>query len=336
MSIKSTTAREYRVKYKDKPTLALARIMYNSNKELFKDVEDARVILRYIEGKMGAKARKTVAEKSFVVEEARPYNPYRLPDSDETDYSPHIVHGKRIGVINDVHIPYHSISALTVAIRFLKKSKIDLLIINGDFWDFYGLSRFLKDPRKRKFGDEIKIGIQILNLLQRELKCKIIFKPGNHDDRLLHYLWQKLGEIDELADLEEIKELSLETIVRKRAPNLDIEFVGTKQIIKAGELNIVHGHEFASSIMSPVNIARGLYLRAKANTMCGHHHRSSEHTERDISGKMVTTWSIGCLSELHPEYMPINSWNHGVALIEMDEGGMFQVHNKRIFNDQIF
>ena len=89
--------------------------------------------------------------------------------------------------------------------------------------------------------------------------------------------------------------------------------------------------------MSPVNIARGLYLRAKANTICGHHHRTSEHTEMNINGKITTTWSVGCLSELHPAYMPINSWNWGFAMVTLsDDKKSFEVENKRIFNGKVF
>jgi hypothetical protein len=111
--------------------------------------------------------------------------------------------------------------------------------------------------------------------------------------------------------------------------------VGEKRIIKAGNLNIAHGHEFPSGISSPVNIARGLYMRAKADAICGHHHRSSNHVEQDINGHMITTWSVGCLCDLHPLYMPINSWNHGVALITLDEEGNVDVQNKRIKNGRI-
>ena len=45
-------AREYRNKYgMEMPTLKLARIMYNENKIVFKDLERARDALRGIEGK---------------------------------------------------------------------------------------------------------------------------------------------------------------------------------------------------------------------------------------------------------------------------------------------
>ena len=137
---------------------------------------------------------------------------------------------------------------------------------------------------------------------------------------------KKAGELNGVEDFE------LDTIIGKRVS--DITFINEKRIMKAGDLNIVHGHEFASSIISPVNIARGLYLRSKASSICGHHHRSSEHTEQDINGKIVTTWSVGCLSELHPQYMPINSWNHGFCMIDIS-GKEFEVRNKRIWKGKI-
>lgn len=333
---KADVARKYRSEYgMEMPTRKLARIMYNANNLLFTNTEDARAVLRAIEGKIGVKS--TNGTKKTNAYPPRPYNPYNLPESDEKEYLPYIIEGyKKVAGFFDIHCPYHSMEALTAAIKYCKKEKVDLVLLGGDFWDFYGLSRYLKDPKKRKIGEEIRTGIELLTVLQKELKCKIIYLYGNHCQRLQHFLWQKWGEIEQLADLEEIKEITLENIVKRRAPNLNIEFVGDKRIIKANDLNVVHGHEFASSIMSPVNIARGLYLRAKANTICGHHHRSSEHTEMNINGKIVTTWSVGALCELHPEYMPINSWNHGFCIISLDaDGESFKIHNKRIYKGEV-
>jgi uncharacterized protein Usg len=336
---KADIAREWRKKYPEMPSHQLARKIYKKSPEAFKDIDAVRFALRYIEGKAGARAAKHAKNTEFYKDTPRPLNPYKLPVSDESDFEPYVITGtqyQRVGLMFDVHCPYHSVQAVTVALSYLKKQRIDLLILGGDFWDFYGLSRFLKDPRKRKFGDEIAVGIELLRAIQKALGCKIIYKLGNHCERLQHYLWQKVAEIDQLADLEEIQDLNLEKMVRRRAPELDIEFVDNKRVIRANELNIVHGHEFGQSVFSPVNIARGLYLRAKASTMCGHHHRSSEHSEPNIEGKMVTTWSVGALCELHPSYLPINNWNWGVAMVSLSDDCIhYHVDNKRIFKDQI-
>lgn len=337
---KTGVARSFRDKYgMEMPTKKLARMMYEAHPLLFRDVEDARVNLRYIEGKNGKKDRKSVSNTPYFKETSRPHNPYGLPPSEEKEYVPHVIEGpQRIAALFDIHCPYHSIEALTAALEWLKAQEPTLVVIGGDFFDFYGLSRFLKDPDKRSPAEEIRTGIELLKAIYVALKPKngLVFKMGNHDERFEHFLWQKMGEMSGLQDLEELREITLENILRKRlGPDFPLAFVGDKRIIKAGNLNITHGHEFPSGISSPVNIARGLYLRAKANAMCGHSHKSSEHSETNINDEMITTWSVGALCELHPLYMPINSWNHGVAMIELNEEGIVDVQNKRIKNGRI-
>jgi hypothetical protein len=55
-----------------------------------------------------------------------------------------------------------------------------------------------------------------------------------------------------------------------------------------------------------------------------------------MNGKSVTTWSLGCLSELNPAYMPLNKWNHGFAIVDLsDNGEDFHVKNYRIHKGKI-
>lgn len=329
-SIKTDLAREYRTKYgMEMPTAKLARILHQENNLLFKDVEDARNRLRYIEGKYGNQKIKCVANTEFYMEKPRPCNPYNLPDSDEIVYEPYVLKNyKRIALFSDIHIPYHSISALSLAIEFCKKEKPDLLLLNGDTLDMFNLSRFDKDPSKRHFAGELDIMNKTLEVLQKELDCQILFKLGNHEERYEHFLFSKAKE------LVGIEEFQIENIIKKRVK--DVIVVGGKRIIHANKLNIIHGHEFSQGFFSPVNVARGLALRAKASAIQGHNHQTSEHTQVDINGKIMTTWSTGCLCELHPAYMPVNNFNNGFAVIDLDNNGEeFEVRNKRIFNGKI-
>jgi len=160
----------------------------------------------------------------------------------------------------------------------------------------------------------------------KELKkdFSIVFKTGNHSERYEKFLIQKAPE------LFDIEVLAFENIIA--VPG--IEYVKNKRIIKAGKLNITHGHEFGESIFSPVNPARGLYLRAKASVIAGHHHQTSEHTEADMNGKVTGAWSIGCLCDLNPHYRPLNKWNHGFAVVDHD-GDEFEVSNHKIINGKI-
>lgn len=330
MALVSDTAREYRKKYgPEMPTLKLARIMYKENKPLFNSVDAARSALRYIEGKHGSDNRKDLGDKTFFIATERSRNPYKLPDSEETVWEPYVLKGfKRVAIFSDIHVPYHSIEAITAALDFCKKEKPDLLILNGDTLDAFQLSRFVKDPRKRSFAQELDTMKALLETFEKTLKCKIIFKKGNHSERYEQFLFQKAGE------LVGVEEFELDNIIKARAKG--IEVVGDKRIIKANGLNIIHGHEFSSGFFSPVNVARGLYLRGKTSAIQGHSHQSSEHTESDMNGKITTTWSTGCLCELHPSYAPLNKWGHGMALVDLDENGKdFHVRNKRIYKGKI-
>lgn len=326
---KAVISRSYRDKYPDYPTLKLARIMYEDNKLLFKNLDSARSSLRYIEGKAGQNLRNRLLDKSLVLEEPRPYNPYNLPESDENVYEPYQIKGfKRVGILSDVHVPYHNIPSLTAAIEYLKKEKVDALLLNGDTIDCHTISNFDKDPKKRNFAGELEAFAQLFEVLQKQLDCKIFFKLGNHEVRYERFLLQKAGE------LIGIKEFEFQNIIKARANG--IEIINDKTVMKLNSLNGIHGHEYKGGISAPVNIARGLYLRGKVSAFQGHNHSTSEHTETDMNGEITTTWSIGCLCELHPSYMPLNKWNHGCAIVDLDENGKdYEMRNKRIRNGKV-
>jgi predicted phosphodiesterase len=324
---KIDVAIEYREKYGMKmPTLTLARIMYNENIELFKSVDSARSALRYIEGKVGNAQKKYLSNKDFMMNEERPKNPWKLPESDEAKYEPYILKAKKLAVLSDIHVPYHSISALECALDKIYEEKPDCILLNGDTVDFYGLSRFQKDPRKRSVAHELQALNEFLDVL-KQFEAKIIYKLGNHDERYEHYLMHKAPE------LLGIPEFKFENLLKAGERKMDV--IGEKRIIKANKLNIIHGHEYPS-VFSPVNIARGLYMKGKVSAMQGHNHQTSEHTETDMNGEIVTTWSLGCLCELNPAYMPLNRWGHGMAMVDLDANGKdFEVRNYRIYKGKI-
>ena len=318
-------ARQYRDVYgMDMPTLKLARIMKAENPLMFNTVEDARYSLRYIENKTGRKAKAVTHPMPD-----RPRNPYNLPASDETDYKPFVIKGfKRVAILSDIHVPYHNIDSLTVAINHCKKSKPDALLLNGDTIDCHKLSRYVKNPKARNFKQELDTFKALFNVFEKELKCKIFFKIGNHEERYENFLNEKAGE---LAGIEEFE---FENILKARARGIDV--IGEKRYMKLNDLNGIHGHEYVGGISAPVNVARGLYLRGKVSAFQGHNHQTSEHTEPNMDGKLTTTWSIGCLCELHPAYMPLNKWNHGFAEVDLDSNGKdYEFRNYRIFNGRV-
>ncbi len=316
-------ALKYRDKYGwDMPTLKLARILYNEFPLRFSNLDSARSTLKGLDGKGGNAVLKGTERKPN-----RPYNPYHLPKSYEDDYTPFVLTGKRILVLSDLHVPYHSISAITAVIDYAKNVKPDTVVLNGDLFDFHKLSKYIRDPRKRDFADEIEAGCELIKVFQKEITDNIIFKHGNHDERYQHFLWMKAGEIAGLEDFE------LHNILTKRVGPLAT--VSDKRIIKAGHLNIIHGHEFTGGAGMPASVAKSFYDKGKTSVLGGHHHQTSEFTVTDMNGQMTTAYSSGCLSELHPQYMPLNKWCHGAAFVTID-GDYFHVDNFRIDKGKIY
>lgn len=323
------TAKEYRTKYgAEMPTLKLARIMYAENPILFTNLEHARYTLRRIEGKAGSYKLNHMKDKSFVVEEERPKNPYKLPESDEEAIEHYYIEGHKKGLImSDIHLPYHSISALSAVIEFGIKYEPDFIFINGDLTDFHSLSYFMKDPRKKRFNEELEIAKDFLENLKKIFKCKIYFKFGNHEFRYESFLFQKAHE------LKGIEEFELKNLFKSRVP--DLEIIEDKQLVIMNGLPFIHGHEFGRGLFNPVNAARGLFLQAKHSAVKGDCHATSKHVEKDILGKIMTTHSIGCLCGLTPKWLPLNKWNHGFATIDLIGDNEYNFRNYEIYNGKI-
>lgn len=317
---------EYLTKWGNLQSLTLAKKIYNENKEVFKNVENVRKSIRHFRAANGDAARRKLATFDFL-----DYNPYKLPDTDETEFFPYIFpkEANNVLCLFDVHVPYQNNEALTAALEYGYKNNVNAIFIGGDFLDCHkAASKYQPDPRKRDIKGEIEIGMQILEIIRNAFPNAFIFYLlGNHEERLQNYLMVKAPELFNL-DMFHLRDLMQFDRLKIQSQTC------SKQTIKMGSLNVIHGHELGQSVMSPVNIARGLFLRTKTSTICGHHHQVSEHTETDLNGKLTTCWSVGTLGELHPHYLPNNKWSHGFAHVQFDEDE-FSVRNYRILGGRI-
>lgn len=318
---------------------AIARLLYKDRPDLFSSYEAARTAVRYYTGTRGDTSRSPLSNK--YPDQIR-YNEdiggsmrkvmesYYLTPESTGDTSPvHLAPGM-IGIISDVHIPYHDLEAVYTALEYMDKKDIDTLLINGDLVDFYQISRFSKDPTRANVLKERDMTLEFFEMLRAVFPdVQIVYKIGNHEERFDHFMMNKAKE------LYGIEEFSFKNLFH--LDDYDIELVGGRQVIKAGKLDILHGHEFGQSFFNPVNPARGLFLRAKSSCLAGHNHQTSEHHENNLKADSLATWSTGCLCDLRPEYRPFafTKWNHGAAIVEVDENGGFLVNNFRIIDGKI-
>jgi len=310
-------------RFSDHGSLTIAKALYKKHPEVWSSLDAVRNSLRYFRGAKGKVGLKELKSTEFVRPKGKQHDPMALPPSDERQFVPFVIEGsERIGVLSDIHVPFHNNPALTCALAHFKKRRIDTILLNGDTIDFYALSRFEKDPRERDTAYELKMVGQLLDYIREKFpKARLIWKDGNHDERWMSYMRVKAPE------LLDIPQFQFSAIMK--FADRGMEYVTDKRLILAGGLTILHGHEYRQAILAPVNAARGFFLKAKASTLTGHLHQSSEHTEPTVRGKMITCFSAGALCDLHPAYMPLNRWNHGFAIVNL-KGEDFEVENRRI------
>jgi len=227
------------------------------------------------------------------------YTSARLPD-----------HLKKIGILSDIHVPFHSLEALTCAIKYLREQEIDCLYLNGDTFDFYSISRHEKEKDLRDFPREIEMARNFLQKLRDIFPTiPIYFKAGNHENRFQRYLFSQAEEFAGLHELQFDKFF--------RMDHLKIEWVEDWQGMEMGDLLVCHGHEIMAGGMNP---SQTTFNKTFCNTLIGHVHRTTSTIKKNGFKKFIHSYSTGCLTHLSPKYYPFAQHNHGFALVEIEDG----------------
>ena len=203
----------------------------------------------------------------------------------------------KIVQINDIHIPFQDKDTLKVLYKFLEDFKPNQIVIAGDMLDFYELSSFDKDP-KRKFciQDEIDQCYDFLKELQKHTD-EIHFIKGNHEDRLRRFLW-KNPSLASIKVLELPKLLNLDT--------LGIFYHDFEYIYK--DFRFTHG----TIVRQESGATAKAELLKYGNSMSsGHTHRLGMYFKTDSRGT-VAAYEGGCLCDLNPEYINgVPNWTQG-------------------------
>jgi predicted phosphodiesterase len=234
-------------------------------------------------------------------------------------------HLKKIGILSDIHFPYHDLTALTCAIKHLKEQEIDCLYLNGDIQDFYSISRHEKEKDMRDFKREVDMNRDFLQRLRDLFRTiPIYYKLGNHENRFARSLQLQAEEFAQLHDLQ--------FDIFFRLDKLGITMVEDWQGMEMGDLLVGHGHEWYGA--GGINPSQNLLNKTLCNTLIGHVHRTS-FTQRKTSMKQfINTYTTGCLTLLSPKYMPFSHHNHGMAIVEIENGKSF-VQNIQIRDGKI-
>jgi hypothetical protein len=293
-------------------------------KEFSTTIENARTVVRTVKGVKGD--RDTAYAEVPSPKGKAGWKP-AMPPSQAEPWEPFDMNAKRILILSDEHVPYHSERALNAAVAYAKKMKPDAVLLNGDSADFYTISRWETNPKKRDLQAELKSQIAYTEWIASQFpSARKVRKKGNHCERWDSWLWNRAPEI---CDMER---MSLESWLEYDKHGF--EMVGDKRPVMCGKLPVFHGHELGrSGISNPVNPARGAFLRTHHSVLVAHSHQTSGHADTNLWHEETFVWSTGCLCDLTPDYARINRWNHGFSVVDVSTDGSFDVLNLRINSD---
>ena len=315
-------AKALRVSYGAARTIILASGVTLKNMGGVRKVHDSIDMESLAEAHSAYGANPLDMEEAVIPGELRPLN--------VVDVTSHLT-----GILCDVHAPFHALSkgadgalhgAYMTALRYLKDRNCQTVVLNGDFMDCYQLSRHEKLESHRDFAWELDVTRGLLAHLRSFFgdEVRIIYREGNHEERLPKILAAKIPELRDMISLPELLHLS----------KCNIEWLGNRDRLRIGSLWVDHGHEWFGS--GGVNPARAYRMKAGDNIMIGHVHRTTyDNFKRPLDGTLYAGWTVGCLCDLNPHYAPRNAWNHGVAVVELFDNGEFMVDNRIIINERI-
>lgn len=216
-------------------------------------------------------------------------------------------------LVGDCHRSHHHVKAYGLMMKVAHDLQPDEFILEGDYVDFYWLSRHKKDPRvKQTVIDEINSANQGLDEIDQCLpRSKKVYLMGNHEHRLENYINERCLELYGLISYTGLVGLD-------RRYNWETIHYHSEQ-----KYQILGSKLFARHTPNASN-AKATVNRAMANITYGHIHRIEESQARSLTGETFVAFSCGWLGDARKNevfgYLPAqNQWQLGFGLVYYDE-----------------
>ena len=191
---------------------------------------------------------------------------------------------QRILICPDVHVPYQHAESWETFLAVARAWRPHVLVILGDFADFYCVSSFPKDPSRRlTFQEETLLANRELDRVLALNIPRVIYCEGNHETRLSRYIAKNAAAFHGVIDARHLLQFD------RRA---GWEWVPYGQHIEIGKLSFSHDVGFAG-----VYAARQSVAAFGHNIIFGHTHRAQCHYESTVHGDRHVGWTMGWLGD---------------------------------------
>lgn len=192
---------------------------------------------------------------------------------------------KRVLVVPDVHVPYHDKRAWALLLKAARVFQPDVIVVLGDFADFYAVSSFKKDPlRAGQLDIEIKACNEHLDQLDALGAREKVFIAGNHCDRLERYLKEKAPELFSM--------LSVQGLFRLQQRGW--RYIPYKSDVKLGMAYFTHDVGGATG-RNAAHKALDVYQHT---IVTGHTHRLMYVVEGNATGDALLSAQLGWLGDI--------------------------------------
>jgi predicted phosphodiesterase len=256
--------------------------------------------------------------------------PLKVRSALALDYDLHLAPGtttERVLIIPDCHHPYHDKKAWALLLKAARVFKPDIIIILGDFADFYAVSSHSKNPnRVRNLEAEVAAVNDALDELDTIGAARKVFVSGNHCDRLERYLMDRAPELFNMVSVRDLFEL----------PKRGWSFVPYKRHAKIGHLYVTHDTNRAGRYAHYQSQADF----GGANVVIGHTHRLGYMVEGSAQGQPHVSAMFGWLGDFDQvDYMhqvrARRDWSHGFGLGYLQPDGCVHLTPVPIINGKV-
>ena len=220
----------------------------------------------------------------------------------------------RLLVVSDIHFGQEDQDAVKTFLYAQKHIPVDLIILLGDIFEFYGLSTFAKNPQlmAKSLQSEIDAYTEFMDELDN-IETPKISAIGNHELRYLRHL-------EANPYLYAVSDYTLDKIMKvdkyKLLPMVDqIIFSEDSDMITPNPtLVLMHGtkaqkHGGTSARLQSENYG---YI----NYGQGHSHKLSVVQRRTLRG-IISVFETGCLATLNPEWVNFPDYNQGFMYVQI-------------------
>lgn len=213
----------------------------------------------------------------------------------------------KIAAMGDLHIPYQSRPAVELALKFLKDYRPDYLVLMGDIIDFYGVSRFLKEPaRAFTIQQDLDQTVEFLEQVRRALPgTSIYYVEGNHSQRLCKSILSKLPELYYLRNITLPALLDL--------TRLEIQLIPYNIELNLGPISFIHGD---TARKHAGRTAHALFEHSEKNLVVGHVHRLAAVWKRVGSREQVGIEAGHLCDPVQQEYVRNPDWQQGFVIFK--------------------